>query len=337
MGEPLIPRGVPIRTVERMTTEPIDDHSPTPTEANVSRRGMVGTLLAAAAGAGAAAVLGGTTPAAAATSQMYAGAANNAGPDPTSLSADLAGATLNIYNPSGYGLAGQSATLYGGYGTQYGVDLSAGNVGVQADGGVLGMFAKSTNGVGLVAKGGLADLALGGEGPPPMTRSGYHHPGEFSRDENGAVWVCVQTGSPGSWRKLADQKTAGSLHLTEPTRVYDSRWPGGQRHTGGGVAIFTHFGANLATGVVEGSQLVPNGARGLSFTITATATIGGGFLAATRLGAPTYKASCLNWTATGQTIANTTMCELNEFQTPGLRIWTSGNTHIIIDVLGYYL
>lgn len=297
----------------------------------------MGTLFAAAAGAGAAAVLGDTTPAAAATSQMYAGAANNAGPDPTSLSADLPGATLNIYNPSGYGLAGQSATLYGGYGTDFGVNLSAGNIGVQAEGGLVGTYGKSTGGIGVAAFGGRSDLALLGVDAPPLTRTDSHYRGEILRDENGAVWVCVQNGVPGSWRKLADHKTAGSLHLTEPTRVYDSRWPGGQRHTGGGVAIFTHFGANLATGTVEGPQLVPNGARGLSFTITATGTIGGGFAAATRLGAPTYKASCLNWTATGQTIANTTMCELNEFQTPGLRIWTSGNTHIIIDVLGYYL
>ena len=119
--------------------------------------------------------------------------------------------------------------------------------------------------------------------------------------------------------------------------MYDSRWPGGARHTGGGIAVATNFGRNLTTGVVEGPQLVPLGAQGLSFTITATGTIGGGFIAATRLGAPTFKASCLNWTASGQTIANTTICELNEFQQPGLRIWTTGNTHVIIDVVGYYL
>ena len=178
---------------------------------------------------------------------------------------------------------------------------------------------------------------LYGNGISPHSRTDHHARGEILTDNGGALWVCVETGNPGSWRKLADQNTAGSLHLTEPTRVYDSRWPGWARHTGGGIAVFTNFGRNLATGEIEGSQLVPFGARGLSFTITATRTIGGGFLAATRLGAPTYKASCLNWTASGQSIANTTMCELNSAQQPGLRIWTTGNTHVIIDVLGYYL
>lgn len=313
------------------------DTSTEPSAAPVSRRGMVRSMLGVAAGAGAAAVLGDSTPAAAAASAMYAGAYNNSGSDTTTLEADLAGGALSIYNPSGFGIAGESATLYGGYGAEYGVNLSAGSIGVQADAGVVGVYGKSTAGTGVAAFGGRADIALYGDGAPPATRTDAHARGEILRDENGATWVCVQNGSPGSWRKLASTATAGSLHLTEPTRVYDSRWPGGQRHTGGGIGIYTHFGANLITGEVEGPQLVPLGARGLSFTITATSTIGGGFLSATRLGAPSYKASCLNWTAGGQTIANTTMCVLDEFQQPGLRIWTTGSTHVIIDVLGYYL
>lgn len=312
------------------------DHTVTPPATGVSRRGMMGTLLAAAAGAGAAAVLGDSTPAAA-SSQMYAGGYNNSGADSTVLEADLTGPALTVYNASGYGIAGESSTLYGGYGAQFGVNLSAGNIGVQADGGTAGVYGKSTSGTGVAAFGGRADLVLYGDGVPPNERVDAHSRGEMLRDENSAVWVCVQSGSPGSWRKLAGTGTAGSLHLLEPSRVYDSRWPGGARHTGGGIAVATNFARNLTTGAVEGPQLVPLGARGLNFTITATGTIGGGYLAATRLGAPTFKASCLNWTASSQTIANTTICELNEFQQPGLRIWTTGNTHVIIDVVGYYL
>jgi hypothetical protein len=342
MGDPPIPLGGRARTVERMPNDasPTDDtahETATPPAAEVSRRGMMGTLFAAAAGAGAAAILGDSTPAAATTSTMYTGVANFAGTDETSLSANLAGAALAIINPSGYGIAGESTTLYGGYGAEYGVNLSAGNVGVQADGGVAGVYGKSTNGTGVAAFGGRADLVLYGAGLPPNERVDAHSRGEMLRDANGATWVCVQNGSPGSWRKLAGTGTAGSLHLVEPTRVYDSRWPGGMRHTGGGRGVFTNFGRNLTTGVVEGPQLVPLGARGLSFTVTATETIGGGFIAVTRLGAPTYKASCLNWTSSGQSIANTTMCELHEAQQPGLRIWNVGSTHVIIDVLGYYL
>ena len=313
------------------------DTSTEPSEAHVSRRGMMLGMLGVAAGAGATAVLGDSTPASAAASAMYAGAYNNSGADTTTLEAGLAGPALTIYNASGFGIAGESATLYGGYGSSYGVNLSAGNVGVQANGGVAGVYGLSNTGIGVAAFGGRTDIALYGDGAPPPNRSDAHSSGEILRDENGTTWVCVQNGSPGSWRKLAGTATAGSLHLTEPTRVYDSRWPGGARHAGGGIAVSTNFGRNLTTGNIEGGQLVPLGARGLSFTITATGTIGGGFIAVTRLGAPTYKASCLNWTATGQTIANTTICELNEFQQPGLRIWTTGNTHVIIDVLGYYL
>jgi hypothetical protein len=192
---------------------------------------------------------------------MYAGAYNNSGTDTTTLEADLAGSALTVYNATGFGIAGESATLYGGYGAQYGVNLSAGNIGVQADGGVAGVYGKSTGGTGVAAFGGRADLALYGDGPPPNERIDAHSRGEILRDEHGETWVCVHDGSPGGWRKLAGTGTAGSLHLTEPTRVYDSRWPGGARHTGGGIGILTNYGRNLATGAIEGGQPVPLGAR----------------------------------------------------------------------------
>ena len=253
------------------TTNLARDTPAAPPTPGVSRRRMLLGTLSCAAAAGAVTVLGDSTPAAAGTSTMYAGAANNAGPDSTSLSADLAGATLNVYNPTGFGLAGESSTLYGGYGTAYGVNLTAGLIGVQASGGIAGVSGNSAIGTGVVAYGAHADIALTGDGPPPSERGDIHSSGEMLRDVNGAIWVCVQSGSPRGWRKLGDASTAGSLHVIEPTRVYDSRWPDGMRHIGGGRGVYTNFGRNLTTGAVEGTQLVPAGARALSFTVTAAA------------------------------------------------------------------
>jgi hypothetical protein len=319
-----------------MTTD--SGHSPTqPFDAPVSRRRMMRSLLAAVVGAGATAVLGDTSPAAASTGTMYAGTTNYTGPDGTTLSSNLTGVALTVNNPSGYGLSGESATLYGGYGTSYGVNLSSGGVGVQADGALLGVYGMSTPGVGVAAYGGRADLILYGYGQPPMSRSDLHGSGEVLRDSNGDVWVCVESGAPGTWRKLAGPASAGSFHAVEPSRVYDSRWLPDGRHTGGGRDIYAFASRNLAAGDVENAQLIPQGARALNFTITATSTIGNGYAAVTRRGAPAFKASCLNWSGSGQSIANTTVCEINPTQQPSLKVWNVGSTHIIIDVLGYYL
>jgi len=119
--------------------------------------------------------------------------------------------------------------------------------------------------------------------------------------------------------------------------VYDSRWPGNQRFTTGSRTVPVGAGRNLSTGAIEVAGLVRKGARALTFAITAAGTAGGGFLAATRVGAPTYKASCLNWAATGSSVANTTLCNLDDTKEPGLIIWCEGDTHVIIDVVGYYL
>jgi hypothetical protein len=49
----------------------------------------------------------------------------------------------------------------------------------------------------------------------------------------------VGNGTPGTWRKVAGPATAGSLHVSEPTRVNDSRWA-----TGGGALV-----AGLSRGI----------------------------------------------------------------------------------------
>lgn len=337
-----------------------------PDETPLSRRGMVTKMIAAAAAATAASALLENNEAAATTATMYFGAANNAGPTSTSLSADINdGVTMNVYNPNGYGLAGQSKTLYGGYGTEYGVNLTAGSVGVQAVGGQTGVVGKgdgtgvageSTNGYGMFgysdnfygvygfsitnrgigAEGRVCDLHLLGSGTAPATRSDKHMVGEVLKDRPGDLWACVEAGSPGSWRKIAGSASAGSFHVVDPTRVYDSRWSGQQRLTTGQRSIPVGAGRNDA-GVIDLPGLVPKGARALSFTITATGTIGGGFLGATRLGATSSKASCLNWVDSGQDVANTTLCNLDPAVDPGLIVWCTGSTHVIIDVVGYYL
>ena len=106
---------------------------------------------------------------------------------------------------------------------------------------------------------------------------------------------------PSGWRSAA----------THPCRLPQCREP----------VVPVGAGRNLSTGAIEVAGLIPKGARAPTFAITAAGTASGGFRAATRVGAPTYKASCLNWAAKGSSVANTALCNLDDTKEPGLIIW----------------
>ena len=70
---------------------------------------------------------------------------------------------------------------------------------------------------------------------PPTT--GAYQRGDLLADASGS-WVCVASGTPGTWRKLAGSKTAGALHHLDPVRVLRQRRVrrrAGHRHLADGV------------------------------------------------------------------------------------------------------
>lgn len=318
---------------------------------DTSRRTMMRQLLGAAAGAAVAAVALDGGEVSAQTGAMQYGTSNNSGVDTTSLFATVPdGRTLSStnYGANGYAYGGEATTVYGGYGSSYGINMTAGDTGIvvfgqqqgvhsQAQFGA-GVRADSAQGYGATAQGGKADLFLAGSLPAPIARTDSHIAGEITRDTDLNIWACVGNGTPGTWRKVAGPATAGSLHVIEPTRVYDSRWAtgGGALVAGLSRGIDVSAGRNLQTGTVETPNLVPAKATALQYTITIAGTVGSGFVAVTSIGATAYKASSINWTADGQALANSTMGKLTS---PELRLWAGGDgsTHVIIDVLGYYL
>lgn len=320
--------------------------------ADTSRRSLIRQLVGVAAGVTVAAVALDSGEASAQTGAMQYGLANNAGIDSTSLLASVAGGrTLSTTNfgANGFAYGGEATTVYGGYGSSYGMNMTAGDTGIivfgqqqgvhaQAQYGA-GLRAESTEWIGATFQGGKADLFLAGSQAAPIARTDAHIAGEITRDSDTNMWACVGNGLPGTWRKLAGPATAGSLHVLEPTRVYDSRWAtggGGVLATGLNRGIDVSAGRNLSTGVVEMPGLVPPKATALQYTITITGTSGSGFVAVTSIGAVGFKASSINWSENGQTMANSTLGKLTS---PELRLWAGGNgsTHVIIDVLGYYL
>ena len=309
-------------------------------EPTSSRRTAMQALLALAAGSAAVAVVtGGPDDAAAASGVMQFGASNNAGGDVTTLvSTNINGRALSVQNAAGFAYGGEAETLYGGFATNYGVNLTAGAVGGRFEAPTVGVIGVATNGFGVFADGVLAPLYLTPRGVSPLRRTEAHNHGEVVADTSGGLWYCIGSGTPGTWRQLAGNDTAGALHPVEPTRVFDSRWPGfgGRLASGSSTPIQVEVGRNL-DGSVANTGLVPTGATALCFTITVADTQAGGFLAVTAHNASAYRASAINWTSSGQVLANSTLVKLASF--PEIRVWCDGggSTHVLIDVLGYYL
>jgi hypothetical protein len=129
---------------------------------------------------------------------------------------------------------------------------------------------------------------------------------------------------------------AGQLNLLdEPLRAYDSR-----STTDGKLVADTARVIDLSSGL-NGSNgsvpAVPIGARAALITLTVTQTNGSGFLKAYSSALTTPPAtSTINWTAPNSDIATSTTVAVDGSGKIALLAGLNG-THVIVDVVGYYL
>ena len=121
--------------------------------------------------------------------------------------------------------------------------------------------------------------------------------------------------------------------LDSPIRAYDSR-PGQLPVTGPKTKIAAGVNRDID---LTGAGLLPGAAVAALINLTVTNTSsGGGFLKAFKKGAAIPTASNINWSGSGQTIANSTLVALN----PGGQITvrcggTAALTDFIVDVIAY--
>ena len=224
-------------------------------------------------------------------------------------------------------------------------------IGIRGDGnGVngIGIWGHSdSNGIGVLGDGGIgAQLAgsraavflSGTTNTPPLTRVDAHKVGEIDIDSNADVWVCVVAGSPGTWRKLTGPTAAGAFHAINPVRVFDSRFPGGVKINSGETKLVSVAdGHDLVTGVVNQPNAVPAGASAIAFNLTVTDTVGAGFLTVAPGTASTVTASSINWSASGQNLANGLVVAVDSSRQVRVFAGGGGSTNFIIDVAGYFL
>ncbi len=329
-----------------------------PGPAHWSRRALLLGGVGAAAGA-VAGVAAGASPAAATTGAMQFGASNDAGATSTQLlsSNTVAGTLLADNTSSGPGLRATSDTGAAVYGNSrgshgvYGYARDWFGVYGQAVGTGSGVVGDAVSGAGAHGRSGSGAgvHATSSTGPalwldnrdvpagPPV--GGPYAVGQLVAPADGSLWVCVHGGSPGRWRLLASEDSAGGFVPIKPTRVYDSRCP--QPSAGAPLAPGTPRNISVAdardpvTGAVTTANLVPANTMAVAINLTVTGSNGPGWVALAPGGALNFTASAINFQA-NQSIANGMVTTLNP-GTRSLRAWANTSAvQVIIDVTGYF-
>jgi len=238
------------------------------------------------------------------------------------------GSTMGVHatteSPSGTGVYGVANAATGSTIGVLGATLSPAGAGVLGSG--------ST---GVYANSGRTQLQLAGNPAAPLDAGEARVAGEVVLDVHRDLWLCVASGTPGTWRRLAGPTSAGALTvLASTTRIYDSR-PGSQPPTG----TKTKFQSGdvrplAATGNSSG---VPANAQAVMISATATNTNPGGFFSFYKTGIAFPGNSNLNWGLANSTVAVTTVVACGTGATFNARMQGSGGADLVIDVIGYYL
>lgn len=332
------------------------DTAPVPARSTSRRSMMVASAGAAAAAAAALATSGSVE--AADTDPLLVGVEDNFATSRTrllgpsfvvtdtgvegSLSRRVGGTTTGVYGVTTESGAGTVSTR-----AVWGNDETPGGVGVFGQHGTtgegVGVIAQSFNGPGLGARGTTFDLLLQQSGRMNFTSAGDIAPtttapvGTLARSGDGSLWYAK---GDDDWVRLAGGERTSTFTPIEPTRVYDSRVPlplPGAVAAGGRRRLSVRSGRDLTSGAVFDSNLVPAEATAVSYNVTVTRTIGSGFLTVAPGDAAVARASSINWTEVGQTIANAGIVKIDGDGAVTVFVGGPGGaTDFIIDVTGYY-
>jgi hypothetical protein len=251
------------------------------------------------------------------------------GSAPNGISIDVSGGT----GGTGHGLEATINNSAGGFavlgtaigsgGTQIGVQgtrlANPGGIAVRG-------FANTLNAVGVSADsllGPALSLTDNSQTMPPTT--GSWTSGSFVHS-GGTLWFCVDggTGTDSKWVRL----TSVFVPLAAPQRIYYSATsPPGTK--------ITHGEERTISALTDGH--VPAGASAVSMNLAVIATTGtSGFLAVFPADQAYPGHSNLNWFGANQILANSAVTSVDGAGDFKVRCGTNGNTHFVVDILGYY-
>ena len=177
-------------------------------------------------------------------------------------------------------------------------------------------------------------------GGPPSGINRTYYQGALVVDNAGALWYCVTSGAPGTWRQVSSANSAGTYHPVTPGRVYDSRCPApspGPIQTGGVRLLSVAAQRDLETGAVIDPNFVPANATAVFANVAVVDTVASGFLTINPGGITTIGASTINWGTGGQIQANGVSLTLDNARQITVVVGGPGSTDFLIDIFGYWL
>jgi hypothetical protein len=169
---------------------------------------------------------------------------------------------------------------------------------------------------------------------PPPSNAVARTAGDLVCDSNQDIWLCIASGTPGTWRRIGGASSSGAFTaLATPVRVYDSR-PGNLPNIGTKAPL--EAGVARTCDLKANSSGVPVGATSVLLSLLATNTTGagGGFLSVYRNGIAWPGTSNLNWSGPNQNVAVTTLTAVDAAAL--CQLYASQVTNVVVDVLGYY-
>ncbi len=345
------PKRVPLS--ERQATNP--EHAPAePTPQVISRRHALRTAGAVTAGAvaGGLATIATAAPAAATPGSfsgdpvaLQADAQNGTGLVATSIAGSAIVATtsaannpaIDAQNPNSCGVAGQGAIGV------FGEAMPGGTIGVLGTAGatVSGTGGKFTGPTGATVWGTDVTVQFQpSNNPAPVASSAAHNQGALIVDNAGALWYCVTSGTPGTWRQLSGATTAGAYHPVTPGRVYDSRCaqPSPGAISSGSIRLLSVAAQrNITTGAVTNPNFIPANATAVFANVAVVNTVDAGYLTINPGGVTTISASTINWGTSNQTQSNGVSLTLDNARQVTVIAGGPGATDFLIDVFGYWL
>lgn len=176
--------------------------------------------------------------------------------------------------------------------------------------------------------------------PAPPSASTTYYQGALIVDNAGALWYCVASGAPGTWRQLASAQSAGTFHPLTAGRVYDSRCPQpspGPISTGGIRLLSVAAQRDTTTGAITNPNFVPANATAVFANIAVTNTHAAGYLTVNPGGVTTVNASTINWGTSDQTQSNGVSLTLDNARQITVIAGGPGSTDFLIDILGYWM
>lgn len=337
------------------SAKPVATSAPSmPQEASpISRRHALRTagVVAAGALAGGIATVASAGPAAAAAGNftgdpaVTADATTGTGVVATSVSgsaitADTAAQTRAAVEASNPNWFGVSATGTIGL---VGTATAAGTTGVRgiADSTTSGSGGSFSGPNGVTINGSMvtAQLGLTSSGPPALINRAYTR-GALVVDNAGALWYCVTSGTPGTWRQLSGSTTAGAYHPVTPGRVYDSRCaqPSPGPISSGNVRLLSVAAQrNINNGRVTNANFIPANATAVFANVAVVNTADSGYLTINPGGVTTVSASTINWGTSNQTQSNGVSLTLDNIRQVTVIAGGPGATDFLIDIFGYWL